>query len=66
MAWYIEYDFYPFNDKRCKPERRLFELDCPDNISVQKQAQKEARKQLKTYPLTKPKLVWQEKIKESD
>ncbi|MFC1598670.1 hypothetical protein ACFL2U_01505 [Patescibacteria group bacterium] len=65
MAWYIEYDFRPFHYENAKPVRKLMELDCPNDINARQKALQEAKKQLKSFRLPKPKLVWQEQIKES-
>lgn len=60
MPWYLEHDFKPFG--RGKVERRLIELDLPDNISSQAKARQKAAKTSNTLELINPLLVWKEKV----
>ena len=66
MSWYIEYDHYPFADKRLKPERKSFELDCPADLNERNQAFTLAKKLLLRFPLANPFLVWKEEIQGKD
>ncbi len=60
MAWFVEYDQYPFSDKRLKPERRRLKLDLPEDPAIREEALKEAKKLLKIFPLSNLELIWAE------